>query len=78
MDKYQMAIEIMAENDELCDFVGEIDDDIIKKAENTLGTIFPKSYRAFISAFEILLILVFLMLSGLHLRKEKKAIYQKN
>lgn len=51
MNEYQMAIKIMAENDKLCDFVGEIDDDIIKKAEKTLGTIFPELYRAFISAF---------------------------
>ena len=51
MNEYQMAIKIMAENDKLCDFVGEIDDDIIKKAEKTLGTIFPESYRVFISAF---------------------------
>ena len=29
MNEYQMAIKIMAENDKLCDFVGEIDDDII-------------------------------------------------
>ena len=41
MNEYQMAIKIMAENDKLCDFVGKIDDDIIKKSRENVRNHFP-------------------------------------
>lgn len=48
---YQEAIELMKQNEDECDFVGERTDELINKAENVLGFSFSKIYRDFLKKF---------------------------
>jgi antitoxin YobK len=48
---YQEAIDLMEQNEEECDFIGERTDELINKAENALGIRFSKIYRNFVKKY---------------------------
>jgi antitoxin YobK len=50
-DTYREAIDLMEQNEEECDFVGERTDELINKAENALGFRFSKIYRDFVKKY---------------------------
>jgi len=45
---YNSAVELLQQNEELCDFVGQCSDQLVKKAEGKLNVIFPQTYRKFL------------------------------
>lgn len=51
IQNYEVAKKIIEENEELGDFVGQIPEDVIEKAESLLGLELPKNYKQFIRDF---------------------------
>ena len=51
MKNFEEVINMLESNDDLCDFVGSISDDVIEKAEKILGYNFPETYRAYLSKY---------------------------
>lgn len=45
---YQKAVEIMSKNKEKCHFIGERSEELIEKAEDTLGIKFSRIYKEFL------------------------------
>jgi hypothetical protein len=45
---YNKAVDLIEENQELGDFVGNCPEDLVIKAEAVLGLVFPQSYRSFL------------------------------
>jgi len=50
-DTYQQALNLMIQNEDECDFVGERTEELIKKAEIAIGFRFSKIYRDFVLNF---------------------------
>jgi antitoxin YobK len=50
-ETYQKVIELIQQNEEECDFVGERTEELINKAEKVLGIRFSKIYRDFVMKF---------------------------
>lgn len=51
MRKYKKAVKLLKKNEDLCEFVGEIDEKVIEKAEELLGIRFPDTYRQFLANY---------------------------
>lgn len=45
---YNSAVEILQQNQGLCDFVGPCSEQLVKKAEVILNVVFPQTYRNFL------------------------------
>ena len=50
-EKYQKAISIIKQHQELCGFCGGVSEELVIKAERTLEVSFPNSYRDFLLRF---------------------------
>lgn len=48
---YNAAISLMKQNDQLCDFVGNCSEELIKNAEKKLNIQFPQTYRDFLLTY---------------------------
>ncbi len=48
---YNIAVDLLQQNQNLSDFVGECSEYIVKKAEEKLSIEFPQSYRSFLRNF---------------------------
>lgn len=48
---YNSAVELLQQNQELNDFVGQCSEQLVKKAEGKLNVIFPQTYRDFLLTY---------------------------
>ena len=51
IEDYNKAVDLIQQNQELADFVGNRPDNIVNKAEVKLNLVFPQSYRMFLKNF---------------------------
>jgi len=48
MSAFDLAMELIRKKIDQCDFLGEIEEELVEKAENFLGIQFPADYRKFV------------------------------